>query len=814
MEITLVTTLKGDEIHGTDNGKKTGCGINLQKNAALYVRGSVMKDLKELTCEKCKTNLAKKIIKADKKEMTRLIKEERARAKKGIEEEGIVPLGNTEAKITSAPEKTVPAGETPAEKTATVQPAPAAAPVSPAPAPAAPAPAPLQSTIPGTGVAIDSSLAAFAINVPKQENTAPEPQESSGDDFLAQFAINKPQEQEEEPRQSAPQPSNGAVQDDFLAQFAIPTPGSQPENKPAYEQPAVIGTTNENNYEPEYEAPVNEMDNFTAEPEAPSYEMDDFTAEPEVPSYEMDDFTAEPEAPSYEMDDTEDNINYLPEETSAESNEPVPVSHEETPVSEDISDDDLMKMFSISSGGDGGVEVLSEKLPDESSIYDNDDNVVDVEENDITAETESTAEPEAEISDSSFADWETVANQLFGVPDEKTTSPEPMPEIETPAEPEPMPEIETPAEPEPMPEIETPAESEPMPAIETPAEPEPVPEIETSAEPEPMPEIETPAEPEPMPEIETPAEPEPMPEIETLPEHDSTGDMDMKNKSKYRYSAPVFADEVNNKVETALPVQPAPVPQTTAPMPGAVPPVQPMPEQPLVMPVPQFAGYDMNGQPVYTYVQSQLVGYDANGQPVFVPLQQPVGYPQNTTAPVQPAPMPQQTVAPVQPAPMPQQTVAPVQPAPMPQQTAAPVQPAPMPYHQMHSGQQVNISKIASEKPKAMPKSFANAVANSRAKSQQNIFDMQGAQMPVLDSIEDILSSMGDESVRKQKAEEKAVPVFEEYKVPAKPASPAPKAAPKAAEPERPLTKAELKAKKKQEKIDQKFKKDLAKRGF
>jgi len=86
--------------------------------------------------------------------------------------------------------------------------------------------------------------------------------------------------------------------------------------------------------------------------------------------------------------------------------------------------------------------------------------------------------------------------------------------------------------------------------------------------------------------------------------------------------------------------------------------------------------------------------------------------------------------------------------------------------------------------------------------------------MPVLESIEDILSTMGDDSIKKKQNLDKAVPVFEEYKAPTRTSSRSASAPKKSAEPDRPLTKAELKAKKKQDKIDQKFKKDLAKRGF
>ena len=105
MDIMLVTTSFNDEVHGTENEKKTGCGINLLKpeNVTRYRRSGIMTNLNELTCEKCKAALAKKMIKADKKEMDRILKEERLRAKRGFVDDGIVPLGNTTAKITKDP---------------------------------------------------------------------------------------------------------------------------------------------------------------------------------------------------------------------------------------------------------------------------------------------------------------------------------------------------------------------------------------------------------------------------------------------------------------------------------------------------------------------------------------------------------------------------------------------------------------------------------------------------------------------------------------------------------------------------------------
>ena len=79
----------------------------------------------------------------------------------------------------------------------------------------------------------------------------------------------------------------------------------------------------------------------------------------------------------------------------------------------------------------------------------------------------------------------------------------------------------------------------------------------------------------------------------------------------------------------------------------------------------------------------------------------------------------------------------------------------------------------------------------------------------------DALSQMGGNVKKKEQTmQDTVVPIFEEYKAPPKnPPRTLPKEN-KEKEPERPLTKAEIKRRKKQDKIDAKFKKDLAKRGF
>ena len=736
MDITLVTTSFNDEVHGTENDKKTGCGINLMKpeNVTRYHRSGTMTDLKDITCEKCKAVLAKKIIRSDKKEMDRLIKEEKLRAKRGIVDDGIVPLGNTTAKITKNPaeeakkavaereaaeakeaaEAARKAAEEEAKRAAEEEAARLAAEEAERQRLAA------RKNITGTSVPMDDSLAQFAIEVPKEE---PEPAPAVQDDFLAQFAIKKPQEEE--------QPAVEAPADDFLAQFAV---NNGVQNVQPVQSAAVV---------------------------------------------------TEPSGA--------DNI--------------IDITNE----------DDIMKMFSLNGmqtgngGGYGNAPV---------NTYENDHNVIDVEPSELSSAS-APAEPEPEIDLSTVSEWDMVANQIFGY--ENAAQPA------APAVPEEMEEL-------PVADAAygtvTSSEEISAPVIEDIPVPENIkaPAIDDIA----------------VPELNT----------EETNVYEGNGEDDM---NKYRYSTPVFADEIKRSQPTVQPVQPK------------------TPDQPQIITVPQFAGYDMNGQPIYTYVQMQMSGFDANGQPIFMPLpgQQPMVPPMNMpqqtpvqqaapvrqAAPVQQTPVqqaaPVRQTAPVQQAPVqqaaPVRQTAPVQQAPVqqaaPTRQAAPVQQTPVqqaaPARQATPVQQApvqqaaparrtapaqpgqyttptaNISKIAvNPHSKSTSQAFINAIASSKDYADKNLIETQGlkANAPLLTSIEDVLSQMGDDSLKNKKAAaaKQNVPVYDEYKAGSGSASrsAAPRKKPQEEQDIRFMTKSELKAKKKQDKIDAKFKKDMAKRGL
>ncbi|MBO4523407.1 MAG: hypothetical protein J5723_01875 [Ruminococcus sp.] len=832
MDITLVTSSFDKIVHGTENEKKTGCGINLMKpeNVTRFHRTSLMTDLKEITCEKCKASLAKKLIKADKKEMSLLLKEEKKREKMGMNDAGIVPLGNTTARITRDPN--AKAKEEAARRKALEEAKQAAEEARRVAEEESQRAADAnqfgqtsgahgyQSTIPGTGVPMDDSLAQFAINPHENETHAP-----AEDDFLAQFAVNKPDSAENPYVSPAPQAKATVPQDDFLAQFAIPNPqGASEQTTPYYNQnynqtqnnsqiQNEGGYVDMGGYDDAYQQPATPdmphsdediMNLFSINPapvQQPAYEQPVYSQPVyEQPVYEQPTYDGmvygEPEYGEVVYDesvygnlniydgsqplyDANGNLIEGPIVTPADGYQPVP---EQTLPQENNWDYLADQLF-----GTNEDPNVNGAFPDSVQI-DSDEMA------DFTEESDNYVDP---INNNLYL-GNGVLSATYGMEQPGANVPH--------AEPIAAPAIDD------LPSAESLAAAalDGAPKVDDIVAPETVslPSAESlaAAALEGVPTVEDIA----APEFDTlpPVEGNSVPELDDIPVVPELSAPAFESYSKAREDEAVVLDDIYEatlnqpiKAEEEYDYYMSDFNNNGAPngaeINGAE---QRQAQQPQIVKVPQFAGYDANNQPVYKYVQMRLAGYDQNGKPVFVPL----------NAQQRPAAPAQQTAAQAQRA-----AAAPVQQAPV--KSVVPKKPV-----QTSGTPTANISKIAvNPHSKSTSQAFINAIASSREYADKNLIETQGlkANSPVLTSVEDVLSTMGDDSAKRRQVQQaqQNVPVFDEYKTPARqgfrsnsasrPMQPQPMDA-------RYMTKAELKNKKKQDKIDAKFRKEMSKRGF
>ena len=873
MDITLVTSSYDKIVHGTENEKKTGCGINLLRpeNVTRYHRGAMMTDLKEITCEKCKASLAKKMIKADKKEMTRLLKEEKQLEKMGMGDVGIVPLGNTTARITRDPDarrKEEEARRKAAEEArkANEEARRAAEEAEREAMAAEKEPA---NFIPGTGVQIDDSLSQFAINVPHEE---PAPAAAPEDDFLAQFAIQKPEEELHQDSAAASRP-----QDDFLAQFAIPSPQSDPIGQQNYQD-------NYYNEEPEemdgldFNSAKNTIHAYNKPEPAAQVSADDdimkmFSIDnaPEQPAYGQPQYEqsayGQPqyEQPAYGQPQYEQPAYGLPQYEQPAYGQP----QYEQPVYGQPQYE--QPAFGQPFYGQKLYDINGNEIP--APVFDPSE--VPAMDQDLTQSTE----------------WDFVANQLFGV-DGSAPEEAPVPVQAVPSyaqyagEPsDEMEELDIPA----IANIEVP-QVEAVPTVEDIAAPvlDEIPSVEDIAAPviddisaaediaAPVIDDISAAEDIAAPVIDDISAVEDIaaPVIDEIPSvEDIAAPVLDEIPSAEDIAVPVF-DEIPAAEDIAAPVLDgipaveniaapvldeipglegigAPVlddinaaENMTAPMIGEIygsilnvpeeaeeeivymneyndNPVlgeetnqtadQAKQAQPQIISVPQLAGYDANNQPVYKYVQMKLAGYDQKGQPVYIPVN---AQPKAAAQGQRPAAPAQQTAAQAQRA------------AAAPVQQAAVKSPVPKKPVQQTGVPKANISQIAVHPhSKSTSQAFINAIASSKEYADKNLIDTQGlkANSPILTSVEDVLSTMGDETAKRKQAaaQQQAVPVFDEYKAPSRSSNPFRGGSVNRASSSsmiqndaRYMTKSELKAKKKQDKIEAKFKKEMSKRGF
>ena len=136
MPITVVISNADGIIHGTDNGKKTGCGIkyNSGDNLRKYKQGEVLTDLiiamKTLNCEKCRRILSTKMIKEDRKAENKREKEERKRIAEAIKRGELDADGNPIVKNTEETTENVQELEVETSPQEVAQPTPTVEPIA------------------------------------------------------------------------------------------------------------------------------------------------------------------------------------------------------------------------------------------------------------------------------------------------------------------------------------------------------------------------------------------------------------------------------------------------------------------------------------------------------------------------------------------------------------------------------------------------------------------------------------------------------------------------------------------------------------
>ena len=700
MQIFLINAINGGVVHGTENGKKTGCGINLTKpdNIGKFVSGAPMQDIVDITCEKCKMVLAKKLIKESNKELARQLKEEKKMQKHGGM--GVAPMGP----ISSAP---------------TPPPAPARTSVAPPP------PAPVPPRAPAAPEKeVQPVFTAYEPPVKQKAAPAPEPVQPAPkaapvqDDFLSQFAIPSPGAAQEPPKpafvapEPAPEPVQPApkaapVQDDFLSQFAIPSPGAAQEPpKPAFVAP-----------EPAPEpiqpapkaAPIEDIDSILSQLSAPAAEPKPAAEAPKAaPMEDIDSILSQLSAPAAE-----------PEPVKPEVIQPEPVHPGSISITTGASDIVAVTEQQMQSWDDVANSLFSNSQPSKGYTASFDEEPAPI-----------PVEPVAVAPSPAPVPVQPVMPESAPIPVEPVAvAPSPAPVPVQPVMPEsaPIPVEPVAVTPSPAPVPVQPVMPEPTPIPVEPVavapSPAPVPVQPVMPEPASIPVEPVAVAPSPAPVPVQPVMPKPAPEEAIAPPPaqvvDNIDDVLASMQQKFAATAPVQAD--------------APTPaQPTAP----------------VKPNPIFVGYSAQGQPVYQE-------FDNYGQPI--PITQPV-------------------------------------------YSLPPVQQTP------HSSYGTNGGNV-----------FQQAISNQNA-NKRSVFDMENgnATPPVISSVEDMLSAMGETVTKKKQDDDKVAINFVEYKAPPK-QKPAPKATPKLAEPPKPtapMTKAEAKRQKKLDKINAEFEKQLKARGF
>lgn len=806
MQVDLITSNKSrnKEVHATVNGKHTACRINLTKpeNIGHFTSIGQMKDIVQITCEKCKNSIAKQLIRESNKEMKAMLKEEQKMLKREVAESrpqknepsrnaspiqapashasaanndgGYIPPSMRKIQQAAAAASSVPDPEPP-------EPISIAPPQMPTPqgtdvlsqfnipnvptlAQSAAATAPVHNPVPMNGMANSANdvLAQFNIpQVPTMPQSAPAPAPmangvaNSAEDVLAQFNIppipGTPQPVPTPMNVPTAPPMNGVVDsaEDVLKQFSIPPQMPTPTPAPADDVLSQFAVPNVPTA-----APVPEMPESTPMPSPIS--PDDVLSQFAIPSVNpaqppkaagADDILAQFTVPNGPQNGSVSGAE-LPAPEIPSLDVPVQPS-----ASQPMSDpEDILAQFSMASKGTaGGFEKVANDV--------------------FGAGTPNVEAPKADALNGQIADNPVEGPDSFGDLAAQIASQGGAVEVET----EPAPNDYDPFDRPVIPIPANPADTFARPVSSTPVMPAPMPE--------------QPVTPPVRPIIDNISD---AADLFVMPGQAKDTPIEVSNlmtASAAPQSVPDIATVPT--APTALPDAPELVSVPTS-LPQMPPPVQ-MP-QPPIMPQQPSIGYPQQpmGYPQQPYPQMPY------GQPM---MQQPMGYPQFQQPYINPYMNQQVNLYAVPKAVEPQK---PNTPPPLFVGYSADGRQLFQTYDEL--GKPIPINEtVYSAPPQQNENPFAAA-----AKGVGITPGLQQGGAPVLD-VEELMAAMGIEDSRKKKNENEKEIVFTEFKMPDKKKKAVSSAQPVQKEPEQtgPISAAEAKRRKKLERINKEFERQL-----
>ena len=760
MPITVVISNADGIIHGTDNGKKTGCGIkyNSGDNLRKYKQGEVLTDLiiamKTLNCEKCRRILSTKMIKEDRKAENKREKEERKRIAEAIKRGELDADGNPIVKNTEETTENVQEQEVETSPQEVAQPTPTVEPIAQN--------EPVEQSVVETDTS-NQTISQPTIDAQTKyqtedeeisqyiEEPQPEPIKTAPvvDDDLAQFMVNPEELKASEPEPVAPKKPLTDINDILADLDALMSNMSIKKNDPIDIKKDFTPIQEDTSYSEELPT----IDEVTPTQEDTSYSEELPTIDEVIPTQE--DTSYSEELPTIdEVIPTQDDTSYseelptidevIPTQDDTSYSEELPTIDEVIPTQEDTS--------------------YSEELPTIDEIIPTQDDTSYSEELPTIDEVIPTQDVSSYSEELPTIDEVIPTQEDTSYSEELPTIDEVIPTQDVSSYSEELPTID-----EVIPTQDVSSYSEELPTID-----EVIPTQDVSSYSEELPTID-----EVIPTQEDTSYSEELPTIDEV--------APIQEDTSYTEELPTIDEvapiqEVNNTIPTTnIPTGYPNIPQN---QPTYTQPVVPTP-MPQPTPIPQYyynvygeaipITYNAQNQPVFTVP----VTYDAQGQPRPVQMAQPTPSPyiqQNPYMSNQPT-----YVQPVQP----QQNVV----------------PNPPPTRVVRADAPPKVSKPVENKP------FDFSIFEKEDKkpvftaSENRIF---------VDSIEEALSQLGVETDSSKDKENEVVPEFQEYVAPTKSSKPVtpkqetPKTAPVLSEAER----------KKREKMDAKLKKEWEKKGL